>query len=450
MSESSREIAFDALLAVESEDAYLNLVLPKLIARANLSPSDSGFATELAYGTARWQGFYDWIIRRVTGRELGQIEIDVLVVIRIGAHQLLELATPPHAAIFETVNLAKSKLRKSVVGFINAALRRISEKSLADWLTILSKSDCSEDEYLSIKYSHPIWVTRSIKQALQAEGSVTDLELALSSDNVAPKVNLVALPGKGFSGEPKVHREGVSPIGYVLDGGDPSLLSGVKTGALRVQDQGSQLAALALKLAKSVKPQESWLDLCAGPGGKAVLLAALAKEEGAELSTNEVSKHRAKLVETALRHSGFTAKQYQVDGRHLPNKQMFDRILLDAPCTGLGALRRRPESRWRKNSDDLKVLASLQRELIVSAWKHLNPGGVLTYVTCSPHPTETTAQIEWLLRTEKGSVLLNATEVLTAIAPTLNLPQNRRTVQLWPHRDNTDAMFIALIQKPEK
>ena len=414
---SSREVAYDALLAVERQDAYLNLVLPKALAKARLSNVDAAFATELAYGTARWQGLYDWIIAEATGREVEYIDADALLVIRLGAHQLLELNTPAHAAIFEMVNLAKKRLKASVVGFINAALRRISERSRKHWIERLHDSGLSAETIYSIEFSHPLWVTRALKLALQSEESADELVAALISDNDAPKVNLVALPGKQSEIESTLSKEGVSPFGYVLNYGDPSKLAGVATGSMRVQDQGSQLAALALASVQSNSESSEWLDLCAGPGGKAVLLAALAKQSKAHLTTNEVSEHRATLVATALRHSGFDATQLQVDGRELPKNLKFDRILLDAPCTGLGALRRRPESRWRKNAEDLKSLSALQRELIESAWAALAPGGVLGYVTCSPHPTETTAQVEWLLRTFKDSELLNATEELMKINP---------------------------------
>lgn len=444
---NSREVAYDALLAVEREDAYLNLVLPKKLAKARLSNVDAAFATELAYGTSRWQGLYDWIIEDATGREVGHIDADALIVIRLGAHQLLELNTPAHAAIFEMVNLAKKRLKASVVGFINAALRRISERSRKTWIERLHDSGLSAEAINSIEFSHPLWVTRALKLALQSEGAANELVAALISDNDAPKVNLVALPGKDSDRESTLSKEGVSPIGYVLNHGDPSKLAGVATGAMRVQDQGSQLAAMVLANVKTDSKSIEWLDLCAGPGGKAVLLAALAKQSSSHLTTNEVSEHRATLVATALRHSGFEANQLQVDGRKLPRELKFDRILLDAPCTGLGALRRRPESRWRKNADDLKDLSVLQRELIDSAWNALVPGGVLGYVTCSPHPTETTGQIEWLLRTFKDSELLNATSELMKINPLLNLNPERKTVQLWPHRNDTDAMFIALVQK---
>lgn len=444
---SSREVAYDSLLAVEKQDAYLNLVLPKALAKARLSNVDAAFATELAYGTARWQGFYDWVIEEATGREASYIDVDALVIIRIGAHQLLELSTPAHAAIFEMVNLAKKRLKASVIGFINAALRRISERSRKDWVLKLQNSGINQETILSIEFSHPLWVTRALKLALQSEDAADELVATLISDNEPPKVSLVALPGKSITTESVLTREGSSPIGYVLNHGDPSKLASVATGAMRVQDQGSQLAALALGAIDSKQSEEKWLDLCAGPGGKAVLLAALARQKSAELTTNEVSEHRATLVATALRHSGFPAKQLSIDGRQLPSNVQYDRILLDAPCTGLGALRRRPESRWRKNPEDLKELAALQRELIASAWSALRQDGVLAYVTCSPHPTETTAQVEWLLRTFNNSELLNATEVLQRINPLLNLNPKRKTVQLWPHRNDTDAMFIALVRK---
>jgi 16S rRNA (cytosine967-C5)-methyltransferase len=444
---NSREVAYDALLAVERQDAYLNLVLPKALAKARLSNVDAAFVTELAYGTSRWQGLYDWIIQDATGREISKIDEDALIVIRLGAHQLLELNTPAHAAIFEMVNLAKKRLKASVVGFINAALRRISERPRKVWIDRLHDSGLSAEASNSIEFSHPLWVTRALKLALQSEGASDELVAALISDNDAPKVNLVALPGKESELESTLSKEGVSPLGYVLKYGDPSKLVGVATGAMRVQDQGSQLAAMAIAKVKSESNSNEWLDLCAGPGGKAVLLAALARQSNAHLTTNEVSEHRATLVATALRHSGFEAKQLQVDGRKLPSNVKYDRILLDAPCTGLGALRRRPESRWRKNAEDLKDLSVLQRELIESAWNVLAPGGVLGYVTCSPHPTETTGQVEWLLRTYKDSELLNATHELMDINPLLNLNPDRKTVQLWPHRNDTDAMFIALVQK---
>lgn len=443
---SSRKVALQALLAVQTSDAYLNLVLPKRISDAKLSTSDAAFATELAYGTARNQGFYDYVIEKACGRKLDQIDADVLCALRMGVHQLLVLETPTHAAIFETVELVKRVLKPSAGGFTNAVMRKIARLDLTGWLEALQDEDFTDEIYQSIRFSHPLWVTRAIRLALDSDGSVDELDEALRADNANPKVHLVQLPGR-TSDTSRLGAGPTSPIGFTLESGDPSKFPAVSDGSMRIQDQGSQLVTLALVKAREVAKGEQWLDICAGPGGKAVLMAALATPSGATLTTNEVTPHRAKLVATALRHSGFEAIQLIEDGRSLAPSLHFDRIMLDAPCTGLGALRRRPESRWRKGEGNLKELTALQRELLASAWKHLKPGGILAYVTCSPHPAETTAQIEWFLRTEKDSALLDATSVFRGLNAQLEHNPKRKTVQLWPHRNGTDAMFIALLEK---
>jgi 16S rRNA (cytosine967-C5)-methyltransferase len=224
----------------------------------------------------------------------------------------------------------------------------------------------------------------------------------------------------------------------------------MRDGFLRVQDQGSQLATLAMTSAQPITRGEKWLDMCAGPGGKAALLAAIAKLNGATLETNEISEHRAKLVSQALSKVDPTVAVFVSDGTTIGKDapDSFNRILLDAPCTGLGSLRRRPESRWRKKPKDVADLATLQQALIDSAWLALKPGGVLAYVTCTPHSGETLAIVDWLERKYPSEVaLLNATQVLSEINPNLQLNPSRKTVQLWPHINGTDAMFIALIAK---
>lgn len=443
---NARRVALKSLIAVAETDAYLNLVLPKRIVEAKLASSDAAFATELAYGTARNQGFYDFVIEKCSGRQVKEIDNDVLCALRMGVHQLLILETPSHAAIFETVELVKRELRASAAGFCNAVLRKVSKLDIDGWLSELETKRLPADEYLSVRYSHPLWVTRAIRLALESDGAAQELTEALNADNINPKVHLVSLPGKNAVTNGLVSGS-ASPIGYSLESGDPSKFEAVSTGSMRVQDQGSQLVSIALTKSSEIRPGEEWLDLCAGPGGKAVLLAALANESKATVTTNEVAPHRAKLVETALRHSGLQANQITSDGRSLNPKLKFDRIMLDAPCTGLGALRRRPESRWRKGDGNLKELTKLQRELLVSAWTHLKPGGVLAYVTCSPHPAETTAQVEWFMRSQKDASLLDATKTLLGINRNLELNTKRKTAQLWPHRNGTDAMFLALLKK---
>ena len=442
---NSRDVGYELLSRVRSSDAYANLLLPELITRHQLSKADAALCVELAFGTLRNAGFYDWIISKATSRAVDAIDLDTLDVLRIGAHQLLGMRTPSHAALNETVNLAKRVLRPGAVGFVNAALRRISEKPREEWQKLLQQTVAEPLKRLAIEYSHPEWIVKALKLALDADGRA-DLAELLAANNEAPGVNLVALPHIKPTITESLSRVGVSPLGYQLESGDPANLPGIQDGSMRVQDQGSQLAALALSRVKNAVASERWLDLCAGPGGKAALLAAEANIAGASLVANEVSNHRARLVAEALKLAKVKATVVNHDGRTL-SEGTFDRIMIDAPCTGLGALRRRPESRWRKTQDDLKELAVLQAELIESGWRQLKPGGVLAYVTCSPHPAETTAIVSKLLSNHKDAKLLDAGEVLQQINPDLNLNRNRKTVQLWPHTEDTDAMFISLIEK---
>jgi 16S rRNA (cytosine967-C5)-methyltransferase len=442
---TSRDVAYELLERVRTTDSYSNLLLPDLIGRYKLDRADAAMCVELSFGTLRNQGFYDRVIELATKRARTAIDPDALDVIRLGAHQILGMRTPSHAALNETVNLAKRKLRVGAVGFVNAALRRISERSREDWVSLVNSQAHDPIARLAAIYSHPEWIVRALKIALEADGR-TDLDKLLAADNAAPAVNLVALPHRKSPPDEHLKREGASPIGYLLDGGDPTDVPGVRDGSMRVQDQGSQLAALALSRVRPVVRGEQWLDLCAGPGGKAALLAAEAEVNGATLTANEVSAHRATLVEQALEFSGLNAKVINFDGRALP-PSTFDRIMIDAPCTGLGALRRRPESRWRKQPEDLKELTTLQAQLIESAWEHLKPGGVLAYVTCSPHPAETTAIVSAHLSKHKDAQLLDAWAVLALVSEELVPNPKRKTVQLWPHTNDTDAMFISLIAK---
>ncbi len=452
MKSTARSVAFDCLLAVARDDAYANLLLPKLLGKARLDSRDAGLAQELAFGTLRLQGRYDKIIEVVAKRSVSDITPEALILLRLGAHQLLAMRVASHAAINETVQMAKSVASQSVVGFVNGCLRRVSERTDGEWSTLLASDVNDELERLSIEQSHPLWIVRAFQKALAADQLNDELEQLLSSDNQAPKVNLVALPGIASDHDTEqLPKSDASPIGYVLDSGDPASLDTVRSGHLRVQDAGSQLAALALTRAKPASSEELWLDMCAGPGGKAALMAAEARAAGAKLTAAELQPHRTELVRTALHTSGFDEVEIVTkDGRDWAklSPERFDRILLDAPCSGLGALRRRPEARWRKQPKDIGALSQLQQELFLSAFTALKPGGILAYVTCSPHVGETTSVIEWAQR-KLGEQMrqIDTPAVLASINPSLKLNVNRNSVQLWSHIHGTDDMFIALVSK---
>jgi 16S rRNA (cytosine967-C5)-methyltransferase len=448
--QEARRIAFDVIAAVRESDAYANLLLPTRISRAKLSSADAGLATELTYGTLRMQGYYDRVIALASGRAVDAIDAPILDVLRLGTHQLLSTRVAPHAAVNESVALARTVGSRSATGFCNGVLREITRHTVTEWHDRVLADAAGDDDKLAAIFSHPVWIVRAFRQALAAEGRQSELEELLQADNAAPRVNLVALPGLG---EPPTGSEvnHYSPTGFVLGGGDPQRLVEKHHGTIRVQDEGSQLAALALSRARPVEPGERWLDLCAGPGGKAALLAAEARLGGATLVANELVPARAELVRRALAGVPGAVDVWQRDGTSIDEDQAesFDRILLDAPCTGLGALRRRPEARWRKVPRDVAELGRLQAALFDAAVRALKPGGILAYVTCSPHLAESRLAVQDALKRwpnvleplETASVLQGASE------NPLDLAGDPTQAQLWPHRHGTDAMFIALVTK---
>ncbi|MDO7882008.1 RsmB/NOP family class I SAM-dependent RNA methyltransferase [Salinibacterium soli] len=445
----ARRVALDVIRAVRESDAYANLLLPVRIGRAKLSDADAGLATELTYGTLRMQGYYDAVIAIASGRSVDRIDPPILDVLRLACHQLLSLRVATHAAVDESVELAKEVGSRSAVGFTNGVLRTISRSNPEEWRERVLATARSGEEALALEHSHPLWVTRAIRQVLVAEGRESELEAALIADNVAPRVSLAVLPGLAHRVELPGTPAPYSPLGVRLSGGDPLRVPAVTEGRARVQDEGSQLAALVLSRARPVEPGELWLDLCAGPGGKAALLAAEAAGGGATLIANEVVPARAELVRSAVAAISPAPEVRVGDGTTVGSEHPahFDRILLDAPCTGLGALRRRPEARWRKQPGDVAGLGPLQSALLESAIAALKPGGLLAYVTCSPHAAETKSIVASVLRKHPEVSRLDTPAVLQAIASEpLDLAPGDH-VQLWPHRHGTDAMFIQLLTK---
>ncbi|WP_285243542.1 transcription antitermination factor NusB [Pseudarthrobacter sp. fls2-241-R2A-127] len=465
----ARLVAFEVLRAVAQEDAYANLVLPARIRHHHLDKRDAGFATELSYGALRGQGTYDAILARCVDRPLDQLDPAVLDALRLGVHQLLAMRVPAHAALDQTVGLARAVIGAGPSALINAVLRKVAARTLDEWLDQLVAGETDETKIASLRYAHPEWIVRAMRQSLVAHGRpASEINTLLESDNAAPVVNLVALPGLGSLDE--ALETGATPGELVegsalSSGGDLGRLSSVRAGTTRVQDVGSQLVARALAAvdlgataAESAGPTasadstpEAWLDLCAGPGGKAALLGALAHQRGATLLANEPAPHRAKLVGQALAAVPHDSWQVRTgDGRDVGTEQpgSFDRVLVDVPCTGLGALRRRPESRWRRSPKDIADLGPLQRELLASALAAVRPGGVVAYVTCSPHPAETTAVVADAIRKRDDLELLDAGAALDAVSLTGNLGAGHDlTAQLWPHIHHTDAMFLAIIKK---
>ncbi|MGY1828212.1 MULTISPECIES: RsmB/NOP family class I SAM-dependent RNA methyltransferase [unclassified Blastococcus] len=438
MLDGARLTAYDVLDAVSSRDAFANLLLPQLLRERRLDPRDAGFATQLAYGALRAQGTLDAILTGLVSRPLAELDPRVLDLLRLGAYQIVDLRVPAHAAVDTTVDLTRAIVGPGAAGLVNAVLRKVAAGGdRAAWLAALGAEG---DERLALATDHPRWIVEAWRDAL---GGDAELEPALLADGAAPEVHLVARRmerdalAEESGGEPGPW----SPFAVRLGGGDPGRLASVRSGLAAVQDEGSQLAALLLTRAPMEGRDEAWLDMCAGPGGKAGLLAAT-RPAGVRLTAADRAPHRAELVRQALRDEA-DVEVLAADGREPPwAPGTFDRVLLDAPCTGLGALRRRPEVRWRRRPEDVPGLVELQTELLAAALASVRPGGVLAYVTCSPHTDETVAVVETAAARDDVEVL--------PVAPLFpEVPGIARGdhAQLWPHRHGTDAMFLALLRR---
>jgi len=458
----ARLAAYTVMRAV-ADGAYANLELPKELREKGIRGRDAAFATELTYGATRLRGLYDPIIAVAASRAVDQIDANVLDTLRLGAHQILGMRVASHAAVDQSVGLARLVNGASAGGFVNAVMRRISEKDLATWIAQVVPAD-DPIAALATRHSHPQWIVRALRAALVGHGASTvqtldaDLEALLASDNAAAKVALVARPG--LCEVEELTRAGATPsllswVGAVLDSGDPGSISAVRTGRAAVQDEGSQLVALAVAAAEvsTGAEHEKWLDLCAGPGGKAALLATLGARRGATLFANEISEHRADLVRLTLDaaiDAGIEVMVGTGDGREIGEDEpdTYDRVLVDAPCTGLGALRRRPEARWRRTPADLVELSSLQRSLLASAIDATRPGGVIGYATCSPHLAETRFVVTDVTKRRHDVEIADARDLFRdAGGRRLEHLGDGPFVQLWPHVHGTDAMFFSLLRK---
>ncbi|RJQ78189.1 rRNA small subunit methyltransferase B [Pseudonocardiaceae bacterium YIM PH 21723] len=440
--DAARQAALDTLRAVRERDAYANLALPGLLRQRKITGRDAALATELAYGTSRAQGLLDAILAACIDRTLAKVESRVLDVLRLGAYQLLRTRIPTHAAVSATVDLMRAENGSGAAGFVNAVLRKVGARTEAEWVAELAPAD--EVGAAAFAHAHPLWIAEAFRDAL---GGTGELAAALAADDERPAIHLAARPGEISADELSAITGGdlapYSPYGVHLEtgAGDPGELDPVKEGLAVVQDEGSQLCALALTRVPVEGTDARWLDLCAGPGGKAGLLGALVRMQGGTLDAVEQSEHRAELVRKVT--GDLPVIVHVADGRKSGLEPGFDRVLVDAPCTGLGALRRRPEARWRRSAEDTAELTGLQRDLLHAALDLVRPGGVVAYVLCSPQVSETREVVEAVLADRGDVEQLDTREYFPDVPQLGDGPH----VQLWPHRQGTDAMFCSLLRK---
>lgn len=436
--DAAREAAYEVVERVDTEGAYANLVLPRLLRQRKITGRDAAFATELAYGTLRTRGVIDAVIAECSSRELKKVSPAVLAALRLGAYQLLYTRVDDHAAVDTSVRLVGAREGKAK-GFANAVLRAVARRTAHEWVEALAPDD--PVARLAFSTAHPEWIARSFRAAL---GGDAELDDALAADSQRPIVHLVARPGEISAAELALITGGeegrYSPYAVYLAEGDPGSLEPVRDRLAAVQDEGSQLIARAVAEVPIEADAGRWLDLCAGPGGKAALVGSLAAIDAARVDAVEVSEHRAELVRKAT--AGLPVSVHVADGREPGLEPGYDRVLVDAPCSGLGALRRRPEARWSKSEADIDGLTRLQGELLASAISLAKPGGVVVYSTCSPDLRETRGVVEEALA-RGGVEELEASQFVPGMEDT----GKAASVQMWPHRHGTDAMFFAVLRK---
>ena len=485
-----RLVAFEVLNRVSDDDAYANLILPKSLRQAGLKGRDAAFATEITYGCLRCLGIIDTVLQECSSRELESLTTAVLNSLRLGAYQLLFTRVDDHAAVDTSVRLVESAGHGKAKGFVNGILRTIGRTPKADWMSQLRPE--GELAGLAFANAHPEWIARSFNAALWATSGgnttgtpgISTPEIAdaavgdgedfpvgadaadsaaatrihpelgdlLAADSERPLVHLVARPGEISAEELALMIGGetaqYSPYAvYLESGGNPGALEPVQQSLAAVQDEGSQLIARAVAQAEvSGTDSGRWLDLCAGPGGKAALLGALAGIDGATVDAVEISPHRAELIRATVRDLPVTV--HQADGRNPGLTPGYDRVLVDAPCSGLGALRRRPEARWKKDDADIEELNILQSELLRSALRLVRPGGVVVYSTCSPDLRETRDIVDAIISDADSPDLeeLPAASVLPPM-PGIGGDGAFHSAQMWPHRHGTDAMFFAVLRR---
>ncbi|SET36615.1 16S rRNA (cytosine(967)-C(5))-methyltransferase RsmB [Paenibacillus sp. NFR01] len=444
---TAREAALDVLVRVENQGAYSNLLLNSTLQKAQLSREDAGLATELVYGSISRMLTLDYVLGDFVSKGLAKLEPWVRSLLRLSLYQILYLdRVPSHAAVNEAVNIAKRRGHQGISGMVNGVLRSVLRAGELPRF----KAGLSREEEISIRHSHPLWMVK----AWAAEYGIDAAEAMCAANNEPPaasvRVNttmisrdklLEQMLAQGLDATPSP----VSPYGIVVKGGgNLALTSWYEDGYLSVQDESSMLVAEAV----APEPGMSVLDCCAAPGGKTAHMAELMKDEG-RIYANDLHEHKAKLIAEQAQRLGLdcveagTGDALELARRFAPGS--FDRILLDAPCSGLGVIRRKPDLKWRKQPEDVSAIAGLQLELLQSVSGLLKPGGVLVYSTCTTEQAENGAVVAEFLRNNSGFA---AAELPEALRERLSPPAlDAGGLQILPQHFGSDGFFIARIQR---
>lgn len=422
MRQTARTVALEAIRRVTDEGAYSTIVVPAALRRSHLDTRDRAFATDLAFGTIRRLASIDWALNQVASRPVSRMSPSARTVLRLGGYQVLFGDVAAHAAVGETVGLARDRER----GFVNAVLRRLAGQPPA-WPEGASPTD------VAIRTGLTAWTIEELARLLPADevevaakafASQAALSLRTNTDMVSVDGLAAALAQGGRDARPS-H---LDPTCLLVDGGDPASFPGFADGWFAIQDEASAFVVLAL----DPQPGDRVLDACAAPGGKAIYAAQMAGEDGLVVGA-DIHPGRVPLIRKGAMRLGARTLVMAQDAEHPALSGSFDRILIDAPCSGLGSARRRPELLWRNRKDQLSQIARTQVAITTSLTDLLRPGGRLVYSVCTFPRAETDAAADAIVRHRPD---LEPTKIEGPDGP-----QTR--VRLWAHRHGSDGMFVA-------
>ncbi|QUL57425.1 16S rRNA (cytosine(967)-C(5))-methyltransferase RsmB [Paenibacillus tritici] len=445
---SAREVALDVLVRVEQQGAYSNLLLGSSLQKAELSREDTGLATELVYGSLSRMITLDYVLGSFVSKGLAKLEPWVRSLLRMSLYQIMYLdRVPSHAAVNEAVNISKKRGHQGISGMVNGVLRSVLR---AGELPVLPEG-LSREERISILHSHPLWMV----QRWSAEYGADTAEAMCAANNEPPavsvRVNTTMISREAMLAELLASgldaaESKVSPFGLVVrGGGNLALTSWYREGYLSVQDESSMLVAEAVAPEAGMKV----LDCCAAPGGKSAHMGELMRDEGSILA-NDLHEHKAKLIAEQAARLGLecitTASGDALELGDSLQPESYDRILLDAPCSGLGVIRRKPDLKWRKQPGDVASVAALQLELLQSVSGLLKPGGVLVYSTCTTEQEENSRVVADFLDRNPGFAPVTFESAVwerlegTALAAGAGM-------QLLPHHYGSDGFYIARLER---
>lgn len=446
MTHTARHAAFLSLLRIEKERSYADIVIDRELREGRLTGPDRGLYTELVYGTLRRQGTLDHIIATFSTTPVTKLERAVVLLLRLGLYQLFYLdRVPVSAAVNETVNLAKQAAPRAS-GFINAVLR--SADRGRDSIAYPDQAT-QPAAHLATRHSHPRWIVDGWLEQLGYDGAAALAAVMSQAPPFTIRANRLknsreelqkTLAAEGVIAHPCSHApDGLTITSAVSLGNLPSFAEG----RFAVQDEASQLAALLLTPAAG----ESLLDLCAAPGGKSTYLAELAGDRGRLLACDRNPRKLEQVREAAVRLGITSITTMALDAtRTLPDMlpQLFERILVDAPCSGLGVIHRNPEGKWWKEPTDPARLAVTQRAILDNAAPRLREGGTLVYSTCSTSLEENELVVENFLNDHRDFVIEPVSTVLPALG---TMETDAGFFRSWPHLHGMDGFFAARLKK---